>query len=178
MLQKAEHSSAISCGLAAFYANNSGFKELAESLACPFPRPVRLRHRGKLLDVSVSSPPQSVSGLVAVQVSGQPWSAQGWHLQYGGVDLFVEDASFEPAVGASAGSMANELRAPFNGKLIAVKTAVGARVQRGDPLLVIESMKLEHSIAAPRDGMVQAVMAEPGQQVAPGQLLVTLEAAP
>ena len=42
-------------------------------------------------------------------------------------------------------------------------------------LLVIESMKLEHSLAAMRDGMVKAVLVEPGQQAATLQLLLTLE---
>jgi geranyl-CoA carboxylase alpha subunit len=42
--------------------------------------------------------------------------------------------------------------------------------------VVVESMKLEHSLAAARAGVVAAVAAEPGQQVAPGQVLVRLEA--
>jgi 3-methylcrotonyl-CoA carboxylase alpha subunit/geranyl-CoA carboxylase alpha subunit len=42
-------------------------------------------------------------------------------------------------------------------------------------LLVIESMKLEHSLAASRDGVVKEAMVQAGQQVATSQLLVTLE---
>jgi 3-methylcrotonyl-CoA carboxylase alpha subunit/geranyl-CoA carboxylase alpha subunit len=62
--------------------------------------------------------------------------------------------------------------------VIAVKAVAGASVSRGDTLLVIESMKLEHAIAAPRDALVQAVRVEPGQQVAPGQVLVQFGEAP
>ena len=60
--------------------------------------------------------------------------------------------------------------------MIAVKVGPGTPVARGDVLVVVESMKLEHSLAAARAGVVAAVAAEPGQQVAPGQVLVRLEA--
>lgn len=90
----------------------------------------------------------------------------------------MEDASFEPAGGAGGASAANELRAPFNGKVIAVKARPGAMVARGETLLVIESMKLEHALAASRDGVVKAVHVQAGQQACTSQVLVTFEAAP
>jgi 3-methylcrotonyl-CoA carboxylase alpha subunit/geranyl-CoA carboxylase alpha subunit len=46
-------------------------------------------------------------------------------------------------------------------------------VARGAPLLVIESMKLEHTLHAPRDTVIESLNVAPGQQVAPGQLLAT-----
>jgi hypothetical protein len=55
-----------------------------------------------------------------------------WHLQYAGVDLFVDDASFDPPVGAGGGAGTNELRAPFNGKVIAVNVKAGDAVSQGD----------------------------------------------
>jgi geranyl-CoA carboxylase alpha subunit len=70
------------------------------------------------------------------------------------------------------------LRAPFNGKVIAVKAQPGTVVGRGDTLLVLESMKLEHALSATRDGIVKAVHVAAGQQAATSQLLVTLEIAP
>ncbi|MFZ2827216.1 acetyl-CoA carboxylase biotin carboxyl carrier protein subunit, partial [Hydrogenophaga sp.] len=62
---------------------------------------------------------------------------------------------------------------PFNGKLVAVHAALGQAVQRGAALLVIESMKLEHTLTAPRDGVIESVDVSVGQQLAPGQRLVT-----
>jgi 3-methylcrotonyl-CoA carboxylase alpha subunit/geranyl-CoA carboxylase alpha subunit len=100
-----------------------------------------------------------------------------WHAQQGGTDLFMDDASFDPPTGAGGGAAGGELRAPFNGKLIAVKVAAGDKVAQGDVLVIVESMKLEHSLAASRAGVVAGVAVEAGQQVAPGQVLVTLEAA-
>ena len=82
---------------------------------------------------------------------------------------------FEPAA-AGAATAANELRAPFNGKVIAIQAKPGATVVRGDTLLVLESMKLEHALGASRDGVIKAVHVEPGQQAATSQVLVTFEA--
>ena len=48
----------------------------------------------------------------------------------------------------------------------------GQSVKQGDAVLVIESMKLEHILCAPRDAVVHSVTVTPGQQVGPGQVLV------
>ena len=85
--------------------------------------------------------------------------------------LVVVAAAFGPASGASA-QAAQSLRAPFNGKLIALHVQEGQLVQQGDAVLVIESMKLEHILCAPRDAVVHSLSASVGQQVGPGQVLV------
>ena len=59
---------------------------------------------------------------------------------------------------------------------MAVTVQPGDRVTRGQTLLTIESMKIEHQIAAPRDGTLASVSVAPGQQVGPGQVLVIFEA--
>ncbi len=100
-----------------------------------------------------------------------------WQVQLSGpegsFELLREDRSFAPRERAGAAAAARELRAPFNGKLVAVHAAPGQAVQRGAPLLVIESMKLEHTIAAPRDAVVDRIAVAVGQQLAPGQLLMS-----
>jgi 3-methylcrotonyl-CoA carboxylase alpha subunit/geranyl-CoA carboxylase alpha subunit len=99
---------------------------------------------------------------------------RGRHIQGAGIDLFVQDASYDPPAGGGGAAAAGELRAPFNGKVIAIKAAVGDAAAQGDVLVVLESMKLEHGLAAARVGRVASVAVQIGQQVAPGQLLVTL----
>ena len=69
------------------------------------------------------------------------------------------------------------LTAPMPGKIIAVKTQAGARVARGDALLIMEAMKMEHTIAAPADGVVATVHYGQGDQVEEGVELVTFETA-
>jgi len=65
------------------------------------------------------------------------------------------------------------LVAPMPGKVIAVHVAAGSRVTKGAPLLVMEAMKMEHTIVAPDDGTVDAVLYGAGEQVAEGAPLVT-----
>jgi 3-methylcrotonyl-CoA carboxylase alpha subunit/geranyl-CoA carboxylase alpha subunit len=98
-------------------------------------------------------------------------------VQVGPVDLFLHDASFDPPAGSAAAAGANELRVPFNGKVIAVHAQPGAAVKKGETLVVVESMKLEHALAAGRDGTVLSLHVAAGQQVATSQVLVTFEAA-
>ena len=97
-------------------------------------------------------------------------------MQAGAHTIELADLSLVPRERAGGASAARELRAPFNGKLIAVHAQAGATVAKGEPLLVIESMKLEHTLAAPRDVTVDSVSVAAGQQVAPGQLLMTYAA--
>ncbi len=69
------------------------------------------------------------------------------------------------------------LVAPMPGKVVAVHVAAGARVAKGAPLLVMEAMKMEHTIVAPDDGTVEAVLYGTGDQVAEGAPLVHFAAA-
>jgi len=48
-------------------------------------------------------------------------------------------------------------------------------VAKGEVLVVLEAMKMEHEVAAPHDGVVRAVSVEPGQQVNAGDVLVVLD---
>jgi 3-methylcrotonyl-CoA carboxylase alpha subunit len=67
------------------------------------------------------------------------------------------------------------LEAPMPGKVIAVKVAPGDTVSKGDELLVVEAMKMENAVRAPRDGRVKSVLARVGDMVSPGVVLVELE---
>ncbi|WP_374665018.1 biotin carboxylase N-terminal domain-containing protein [Ramlibacter sp.] len=144
----------------------------APALASPFIRPLRLRHRKALIELPLdeSQGPLRGHGQAVRLPDGR------WHVQVGAIDLFLEDASFQPPAGAGGGAGSNELRAPFNGKVIAVHAREGQPVKQGDPLVVIESMKLEHAQTAPRDAVIAATTVEPGQQVATGQVLMRFEA--
>jgi 3-methylcrotonyl-CoA carboxylase alpha subunit len=58
------------------------------------------------------------------------------------------------------------------GKVIALMVQAGAKVARGQPLLVMEAMKMEHTISAPADGEVAAIRHAVGDQVAEGAQLI------
>ena len=112
---------------------------------------------------------------VEQQLHHAPLDADQWHLQIDGIDALITDASYEPSSNGDAASAARELRAPFNGRIVALHAAANQDVAAGSTLLVIESMKLEHAITAPRSGKVASVSIERGQQVATRQLLITFE---
>ncbi|TIX55592.1 MAG: 3-methylcrotonyl-CoA carboxylase, partial [Mesorhizobium sp.] len=90
---------------------------------------------------------------------------------------------FEGAVGYSfavpdplakaddAAAASGSLRAPMPGLVKLVRAGVGDAVIKGQPLLILEAMKMEHTIAAPHDGVIAEVAAE-GAQVSDGTVLV------
>jgi geranyl-CoA carboxylase alpha subunit len=65
----------------------------------------------------------------------------------------------------------------MNGRVVALHVAHGDAVAAGQVLLVVEAMKMEHSIEAPLAGAVTGLFTEVGAQVAPGGLLIEIEAA-
>ncbi|RZJ24850.1 MAG: biotin/lipoyl-binding protein [Haliea sp.] len=169
----------------------------AMALPCPFRKTLRMRHGDEVLAIAVM---EKGEGLLEVSWAGATHAvgctrighhalqvrvdgltqivhacrvAEGrWHVQVGGAEVWLTDESLAAAAAGVSASLATELRAPFNGKVLAVKVSAGDSVQRGDVLLVIESMKLEHAVCATRDAVVAAVAVEVGQQTAPGQVLV------
>jgi geranyl-CoA carboxylase alpha subunit len=163
-------------------------------LAAPFERAMRLRQRGEVVEARLREQAQGLvvhteRGEVTVQVDGDRLRADGaarrsvparidgsrWHLQIDGIDTIVDDASFEPAPSARSSS-ARDIKAPFSGRIVAMHASAGQRIAAGETLLVIESMKLEHAVSAPRDATIARIAVEAGQQVSPQQLLLCLEA--
>lgn len=183
--------------LAVLYAQQSP----AAAMPSPFLRPVRMGLGDEVLSLSLQELGQGQvriqmgdtlhqahlhrsADLLHITLNGRRWQArsvactgavQRWHVQLQGpecVELWLTDQSHSaPSTGASA-QAAQSLRAPFNGKLIALHVQEGQSVKQGDAVLVIESMKLEHILCAPRDAVVHSLSAIVGQQVGPGQVLV------
>ncbi len=77
----------------------------------------------------------------------------------------------DPAQAVAAGS----LLAPMPGAVTAIAVKAGGEVRRGDPVLVLEAMKMHHTITAPTDGIVTTLTADVGQQVAAGTVLAVIE---
>jgi 3-methylcrotonyl-CoA carboxylase alpha subunit len=86
-------------------------------------------------------------------------------------------AAIDPLFHAGSGGGAEGgLTAPMPGKVIALIAPVGSKVEKGAPLLILEAMKMEHTITAPAAGTVKAFLFNVGEQVSDGAELVEFEA--
>lgn len=86
--------------------------------------------------------------------------------------LSVEDPI---AAAQDLGAAADEIRAPMPGSVVEVRAAVGDAVRRGDVVLVIESMKLQTNLAAPRDGVISELLVGQGDTFGKDAAVARLE---
>jgi biotin carboxyl carrier protein len=66
------------------------------------------------------------------------------------------------------------LRAPMPGLVVGVPAAAGQSVAKGDPLVILESMKMQNELRSPRDGTVLEIRIQPGQAVEQNQVLLVV----
>ncbi|MGP5221436.1 acetyl/propionyl/methylcrotonyl-CoA carboxylase subunit alpha [Psychrobacter celer] len=83
------------------------------------------------------------------------------------VDIMAHVGEESAAVGS--------LKSPMPGQVVAFKVAVGDSVKKGEPLAVIEAMKIEHTITAPTDGVVGELLFAAGDSVADGDELLRID---
>ena len=76
---------------------------------------------------------------------------------------------------SNSGANEGEFTAPMPGKVLEVLIPEGATVSEGQPLMVLEAMKMEHRILADREGVVTVIHYSPGDQVDAGSVLLELE---
>ena len=95
-------------------------------------------------------------------------------VRLGAMDFVLER---ESRGGRRAAGAAHDggMEAPMPGVVTKVMVVVGDEVAKGQPLVALEAMKMEHLIRAPREGRVKKVAASPGQMVQAGAALVELE---
>jgi geranyl-CoA carboxylase alpha subunit len=99
------------------------------------------------------------------------------HLDLHGTTIAVRETPLE-AAGAARRERSGRLVAPMNGAIVAVFAKPGDRVSRGQRIVVLEAMKMQHEIGAERDGTVGEILVKPGDQVATRQVLAVLAPEP
>ena len=107
------------------------------------------------------------------------WVGAELHLWLEGALYVFQRAIPSAGSGRRRGSATNaeasgDILAPMPGAVLEVLVGEGDRVERNQTVVVMESMKMELAITAPRDGMVRRVSVQPGQQVERGMRLLEL----
>jgi len=100
--------------------------------------------------------------------------SSGWQYMINGETVPATFDQFKSTEGL-LGSSGNALTAPMPGKIIAVNAKVGEAVKAGNPLIILEAMKMEMTLEAPRDGVVAEVSAAVDALVTDGEMLLALE---
>ncbi|MFO1167628.1 MAG: acetyl/propionyl/methylcrotonyl-CoA carboxylase subunit alpha [Rhodoblastus sp.] len=97
------------------------------------------------------------------------------HLEAGGEQLTTRETSHEIKASAEREG-GSRLVAPMNGRIVAVLAQAGEAVKKGQRVVILEAMKMQHEIVAGRDGVLEAVSVKEGDQVATRHVLATLAA--
>lgn len=123
----------------------------------------------------------SEDNLIAVTVDGHRFSRtvvdDNGLLRIAGAGGVVELACHDPGAAAEEGGEGSgAVTAPMPGKVTQVLVAGGEVVEKGQALLILEAMKMEHTITAPIAGTVTSLPFAAGEQVADGATLVVVEA--
>jgi 3-methylcrotonyl-CoA carboxylase alpha subunit len=129
-------------------------------------RDALLRVDGQLMNVPIVTDRDTITqpSLMAATNEGILVVDHGW--------THLVQLSTSRGTGTSHGVHDGEIEAPMPGKVTAVEVAAGDTVAKGQRLLTLEAMKMEHALTAPFDGTVAELNATAGAQVSEGQLLV------
>ncbi|UTW64197.1 acetyl-CoA carboxylase biotin carboxyl carrier protein subunit [bacterium SCSIO 12741] len=98
----------------------------------------------------------------------------GNHYAFTAQDKF-DDLLHQLGMDAQLSSAVEDVKAPMPGLVLDIKVAVGDTVAKGDPVLVLEAMKMENIIKSASDGVVAAIEVQSGQAVEKNQVLVSFE---
>lgn len=99
--------------------------------------------------------------------------AGGSSASAGGASAAPAPKPAAPAAGGSAGSV--KVTSPMPGKILSVKSSVGADVKKGDVILLLEAMKMENEVVAPQDGKIASINVNSGDMVESGDVLATMD---
>lgn len=115
--------------------------------------------------VSIGEPQSDATRVLYFELNGQPR------------EVIINDANVESNVVRKPKAdltNASHIAATMPGTVLKVATAPGAKVQRGDHLLITEAMKMETTIQAPHDGIIKSINVVAGESIATGDLLIEM----
>jgi len=116
-------------------------------------------------------------GGASYEIAYQHETRTGWRLTVGEREIQLDVLAPIEAIAArtgGGGAGAARIEAPIPGRVVAVKVAPGDEVRPGQPVVVLEAMKMENELVAERSGTVQEVFAAAGDVVDAGFVLVVI----
>ena len=126
---------------------------------------ISIRHGDRLHLVHLTG--VNGNGRLQITVDGRP------------VSLTVMDELKAQALESlGAGAVSGTIAADIPGLVVEIKVTVGQRVAKGDPVIVVEAMKMQNELAAAVNGTVTAIPVNEGNSVNPGDVLVVIEPDP
>jgi len=136
-------------------------------------------YRARVFDSTVTAQVlSSAPGVIRIEIDGVQ---RAFRIAEAGDELYVHSSLGSRVIkrpsrhpmrhAASEQASANS---PMPGKVLKILVEAGQRVSAGDPLIILEAMKMEHTMRAALDGVVEAVLVIQGEVIAPGQLLVQI----
>jgi len=136
----------------------------------------------KVLNISLEDPMHPQLGYRAESMDDTLRYFQDWETEIRSDHVALANRAsgafariYFPSFNISAVNSSNALTAPMPGKIIAVNAKAGDSVKAGEPLIIMEAMKMEMTLEAPRDGIVAEVSAAVDALVTDGEMLLSLE---
>jgi pyruvate carboxylase subunit B len=118
---------------------------------------------------SVAGPSPEMPSAMEVEVDGEVYSVR--IISVAGSAVVTQAAAAQKA---PKGEIEGGIRSNMQGMVLKVLVRVGEAVKKGDPLMVLEAMKMENPIASPRDGKVIEIFVDTGDVVASGDVLLVV----
>jgi biotin carboxyl carrier protein len=142
-------------------ANIDG-REYTVEVSEPEPNVYLINHAGKIFEVSVAP---DAHGVTTVRVGTTQF------------DVHITDSKRLRGAADAEGSADGpvEIKTAMPGKVVRVLVAAGAEVEKGDGIIVVEAMKMQNELKAPKAGTVKEIRVSEGATVAAGETLVTVE---
>jgi geranyl-CoA carboxylase alpha subunit len=161
-------SSGITRSLVTLKERGNRVSGVVENFVCNGFAMTSVRASGNMVWAEMQGPDGSLRNLMARMEDRQV------HIVLDGRDALFEDITYVPAERKDAAG-AGAVRAPMAGKIVKLMAEPGQAVARGDLLVILEAMKMEHELRAATDGIIDTITIKAGDQVAMRQLLVTVK---
>jgi 3-methylcrotonyl-CoA carboxylase alpha subunit len=126
----------------------------------------------------LSSIREGASGVIRIEIDGVQ---RAFRIVEAGDELYVHSSLGSRVIkrpprhpAPQAASEQASANSPMPGKVLKILVETGQKVSAGDPLIILEAMKMEHTMRAALDGVVESILVGDGEVVGPGQLLVQI----